>query len=373
MNRPIGPVTSWIAAAFACLLAVGCRALPPSRGAGDRARAKISPLAPVYAAALGGDMKRALAELGTLAVAQLEEVERRERACLLRTFAERKAAPAATVSDPWVAELIDLYRRYWTSMLLGETSRADAERQLFTQLQAHVHAAAPAAAASATLDDLAEALGPILLARGLHSIRGVTQPYYELMLWRNERSQIFDVSLPETRERVKVVFMEDFVELGWSAYATCGRHYSAGWSKPDALYCVAAAYDLDSEDFRVSYLAHEAQHFADQRRFPELEQPEREYRAKLVELIESRATTASLAERFAVHSGDSRDAPHNFANGRLARDLGRALFGALSSPTRWRWREVDAERIRRASAALLSQNTARLVRSSPEKVTRVLE
>src|SRR4029077_9164441 len=69
--------------------------------------------------------------------------------------------------------------------------------------------------------------------------------------------------------------------------------HTDGWATAMTLYAVRSAYDIESESFRVSYLAHEAQHFADYGRFPKLARPEREYRAKLTELAEAQATARS--------------------------------------------------------------------------------
>jgi hypothetical protein len=138
--------------------------------------------------------------------------------------------------------------------------------------------------------------------------------------------------------------------------ATCGVAQTGGWAKPDALYAVRASYDLASEEFRVSYLAHEGQHFADYARYPMLEQPELEYRAKLTEIALSTTTTATLLANFASLGGDSRDSPHAFA----ARRVTIALQG------------VPMERVREAAVEKLRDSTASLERLGPEKTKRFL-
>jgi len=81
--------------------------------------------------------------------------------------------------------------------------------------------------------------------------------------------------------KVKVVLMTDFATLGWEEYATLGTYYPGGWATDDALYCVKDAYDLNSETFLVSYLAHESRHFSDYKLFDKkLSGAELEYRAK---------------------------------------------------------------------------------------------
>ena len=94
-------------------------------------------------------------------------------------------------------------------------------------------------------------------------------------------------------------------------------------------------------------------------------------RAKLVELIDSSESTRDLVARFAAQTGDSRDAPHNFANRAVVRDLARAL-GVDASHTD-AWPAVPAPRIRTAAADLFRASTALLVTRGAPTVARVLD
>ena len=181
----------------------------------------------------------------------------------------------------------------------------------------------------------------------------------ELMLWKTETETHYDVTLPESVQPVTVVFMDDFASLGWAGFATCDLQHSGGWTKPDRLYAVRSAYDTASEDFRVSYLAHEGQHFSDNRRFPALTQQEKlEYRAKLVELAQGKTSLYDLLDSFAGNVGDDVSVPHSYANRRVVQDLGRRLFpDATGAPV---WRGASVERINGAAADLLREDTARL-------------
>src|SRR5215472_15819422 len=132
--------------------------------------------------------------------------------------------------------------------------------------------------------------------------------------------------------------MSGFVLKGWLGFATCDKEFSGGWAAKDTLYCVRDSYDLDSEHFRVSYLAHEAQHFADYLRFPKLGQPELEYRAKLVELARADDSLYALLEAFTRQSVTNRTSPRAFADLRVVQRLSRALFGddsASHNPALW--------------------------------------
>lgn len=133
------------------------------------------------------------------------------------------------------------------------------------------------------------------------------------------------------------------------------------------------SWNLDSEQFRVSYLAHEAQHFADLRRFPRLEQPELEYRAKLVELARAEDSLHSLLEAFTHQSGTDRKSPHAFADFCVIQHLSKALFGddsASQNPTLWSAK--SREQIHEAALGLLRKSTGTLQAAGPDRVRRYL-
>jgi len=197
---------------------------------------------------------------------------------------------------------------------------------------------------------------PAMSGLGLHALTGRTEPFYELMIWKKEETKVYDVALPEGPVNVKVVFLDGFASFGWSGFATCGVAQTGGWAKPDALYAVRSSYDVGSEGFRVSYLTHEGQHFADYAKYPKLEQPELEYRAKLSEIAMSQATTAELLQRFAALAGTSRALPHAFAN----RQVQLALEG------------VPLDKARQVASAKLRESTQLLQRLGPATVTRFL-
>ncbi len=94
------------------------------------------------------------------------------------------------------------------------------------------------------------------------------------------------MELPEGTQDYAVKFLDGFIMKSWLDYISFGETGTGGWSNGDGLiHCVRAAWDLESEDFQVSLLKHEAQHAMDQVRYKDITNKELEYRAKLVELI----------------------------------------------------------------------------------------
>ena len=259
------------------------------------------------------------------------------------------------LSDPFLSRLLSTYREYWLRSLRGERPDGENQTWLLGELNARVEAEGGKAATS--LDALEPTLQMMVRDRGYHVLLGQTLPLRELMLWKTESERNYEVALPEGIQPVKVVFMDDFASLGWAGFATCDRHHSGGWTKPAALYAVRSAYDLESEDFKVSYLTHEAQHFADNRRFPKLQrQEELEYRAKLAELAMGSNTVHDLLASFAGNVSEDPAVPHSYANGRVVHDLGARLFPG-AAPV---WGDATVARINAAAAELLRENTAKL-------------
>ena len=323
------------------------------------ARRSSSAVRPALTAALQGLGSEAIAALRKVDTTALLPREAGVRSCMLDRLQARHVPPVA-LSDTVLAAVLAAYREYWLRALLAEHPVAENESWLLERLNRLV--SADGGNASDNLDALEPALERLIRKHGYHGLLGVTSPFRELMLWKSEADSAYRVELPEGAETVTVVFMDDFASLGWAGFATCDRHHSGGWTKPDKLFAVRSAYDLGSENFRVSYLAHEAQHFADQRRRPKLErQDELEYRAKLVELAVGSTSVHDLLETFAANVSDDRGVPHSYANGRVVRDMRASLFPDAAEPA---WGEVAVGRINAAAIALLRADSRRLERGT---------
>ena len=164
------------------------------------------------------------------------------------------------------------------------------------------------------------------------------------------------VALPEGERAVKVELLDGFKSFGWSNYATCGRASTGGWTTDDALFAVVPRYaSLDGEEFRVSFLGHEAQHFADKARFKDLKPWELEYRAKLTELAQARETRAKVLDKFIIDQGDDPASPHSYANRRVLSELVERLRLADASALI----AADGAAVQAAAVGLLREDTGR--------------
>ena len=139
----------------------------------------------------------------------------------------------------------------------------------------------------------------------LHALMGRTSGYYGPYISKVEELRHYKVELPEGTQDYAVKFLDGFIMKSWLDYISFGETGTGGWSNGDGLiHCVRAAWDLESEDFQVSLLKHEAQHAMDQARYKDITNKELEYRAKLVELIYSRER--GMLERFVSQADATR-------------------------------------------------------------------
>lgn len=345
----------------AALLALAC---PAAQGAQEA-------LLPVYAAALSGDGVKALAELSKVDDSVLDAKEASRARCIREALV---APPKDEALPPLAGALLHAYRAYWQESLMQRVPREEAQARLKRRIDAVLTQWHAGTAPSASLDAASEQARRAIESEGLYALTGVTAPYYELAIWREQVPRNYTVELHDRSVTTRVIFLDGFVSFGWAGFATCNRAHTGGWATKTELFAVKSAYDVDSEAFRVSYLAHEARHFSDYGRFPKLEQPDLEYRAKLTELSLAEATAQGLVIGFARANGGDRTVPHDFAAHRVARDMAGKVFGAEAATAGAdRWERVSSQDIRAAARRLLASSDATLARRDAASVARFLD
>ncbi len=275
------------------------------------------------------------------------------RECVIERFGgdAPPAAGLAYVTDPVTRGVIDAFHWYWWSVTTQRETPATAEAELSRALAAAVNH--PEVATDR--DRLEKLLKDALDSRGVHALLGITSPLRELMLWTREDVRTYKVALPEETHETRVVILDGLMVAGWTDYVTCGRHGAGGWAVADALYAVRARYDdLESENFTVTFLGHETQHFADLNRFKRLKPWELEYRAKLVEVAQAHTTRARVLQMFRSNQSDDPGQQHAYANRRVIVELSRRL----GLPPGTDLSTVEPEVLRSAAAAVLAADSA---------------
>ena len=195
---------------------------------------------------------------------------------------------------------------------------------------------------------------------------GKTGSLYDLLIWKNQTDTIYNFNIYGDTVNVNVTFMDNFITLGWEEYATLGVYYPGGWADDKGLYCVRKAYDLQSENFLISYLAHEGRHFKDYKIFPDLKGNELEYRAKLTELSLAKETLFNTIQFFINNGIKGSVSPHTYANYKVISDLSKEFFKVEFETDMDKWETLSTDDINLMSHKLFVKNTDELKKNSKD-------
>lgn len=210
----------------------------------------------------------------------------------------------------WVRDVLSSYYDYYIETMAVRTDKKTAEMNLLKALKS-----LPFNASGSDIREVEASISQKFKSIGWNFLGGVTQPYFGPYIYEELEEKIYSVELPDGNRNLPVKLMRKFHSLSWLDYATFGLCGTGGWAKQDGLYCVVQKYDISSENFQVSYLKHEAQHYDDYFRFPFLSEGKQEileYRAKLVELIYSSSDV--LFKKFMKEARNDSHYPHLLAS-----------------------------------------------------------
>ena len=231
-----------------------------------------------------------------------------------RRFIERAdGMDLARIESPAVREIAELFQSYWLDALMQEAPLDELEGRLRDRLDEMLIERGFATALEDD-DTLFENVEAFIRKEGYFAQSGRTPPLLDLMIWRSNNMVVESVELTDGTYDVELNYIDDFVSYGWSNFAAFGMASTGGWAKKNGLYCICRHYDVDSERFKLSFLKHEARHYADYQLYPDLQPSDLEYRGKLTELAFSEAGTYKLLEHFHNSANRVENAPHPLAN-----------------------------------------------------------
>ena len=317
----------------------------------------IAAIAESTSAILQADSARALAALEATPAAEFQGKDADYRACMLARYqAKQPVLTTSAVDDAFLRGVLDDYQDYWWRSMAAPAQRATQEAALLSKLHKRLGLSA---AKATTMDEIKPFLQTQLEQRGFHTQLGRTPPLRELMVWRKQETRMYDVQLPDGPYTVRVELLDDFVSRGWMAYGRCERGSAGGWATDKTLYAVVPRYSqgLDSEEFRVVFLGHETQHFADQNAYPGIASWELEYRAKLVELAQGREVGLKRLDYMMTAQSDDVNSPHTYANQRVVADLTRRMGKAPDA--------VSIDELQAAAREQLLEDTRRRKAQAP--------
>jgi hypothetical protein len=317
----------------------------------------------IFAYCLDGNITPALSILGLYDSQKLSSNELKFKTEFEKRFkyAEDKSDFLEVRKSPMI-ELLKIYRDYWRQSLLDNSKSYDSllMRNLsgFLSSTYEIPMINKVTLPEDTIDSY---LKKYISSFGYHTTGfGKTGKYSDLLVWGSEKDTVYKFSIFDEEINTPVIFMDDFLTLGWEEYASLGRFYPGGWTTKEALYCVRKAYDLKSEDFLISYLCHEGHHFLDYKLFPKLSSADLEYRAKLTELSLLKKTLYEIIDSFISNANYESDNGHSVADYCVIRDLSGVLFKVEFEKDINKWKEITTMQINKSAYELLQANTAAL-------------
>ena len=253
--------------------------------------------------------------------------------------------------------VISAYRAYWRERLIHVASTDSAESRLKERLETLLALHTDVR----TKDpDVWSNMRIAYREEGLGFYDSPDPPLRDLFLWQEETERRYSVRLTDGAVDLEVRFLDDLLLQGWKDYASLGLATTTGWVDDGVLYCLGWAYDQDDENFRVSYLKHEARHLVDLQRWPDLGSTDLEYRAKLTELAFANRSMRRLLDDFSSKAAHNPASPHAMANWRVVRDVHWELFNTEMPDGFDGWGSIRTGKVNRAARKLLAQHTERL-------------
>ncbi|KOY86399.1 hypothetical protein AD998_09805 [bacterium 336/3] len=273
-------------------------------------------------------------------------------------------------NDNEVQQILNYYYSYWQMVLTREhpydSSKLALENKIVLLLK-EKYSAVQKIPTDSIKNNLQSLLSDYLGdEKKIISVIDFNSTIADIYLWEKESEKSYRVKLPDTTMSIKVTFMEDIITLGWSEFASLNKITTGGFVANTGIYCVPKSlryggYELKSEKFLISYLKHETQHFYDVPKFPNLSFADREYRAKLIELVYAKKTLYNLIEDFTSQANtDDRENSHPYADYILIRDLSREIFRCEFEKDMAKWKSVSKKKINKAAYKTLQSNTKAL-------------
>ena len=330
----------------------------------------------IYPYALRGELKTVFNILDTINIKKLSDKQKEKRILYYNRFINQTEKYDFNTKDASIIQFVKLFHNYWQSVVLEKSTLKKADSLLEENVSNYIfetHFKVKKIPLKNIKDSLYTYSNKYLKDLGYFSnCFGKTGDLYDLFLWKNNELKSYPIRLINDSVNVKVNFLTNFIATGWAHYTTFGRSYAGGWATREALFSVGDAYDRNSENFKVSYLKHEGQHFADYKNFPNLKQADLEYRAKLVELASSKTTTYQLINNFIANGKNQKNNAHAFANYGVIRDLSMLIFHKNYIDNLNDWKKVDIKIIKEKSRFLFLKNTKALKKIGAKKVTNFI-
>ncbi|QSX07251.1 hypothetical protein JYG23_07880 [Sedimentibacter sp. zth1] len=221
-----------------------------------------------------------------------------------------------------LGKLDRIYQNYYRNVFWLNTLKEDAEKMLFQELWMYC-----GSKSDLPKDSYIECeIEKIVKREGYEYLGGDTQGFWGPYIWKSSTKVTYEVELPSGIELYTIIMMDGFISRSWLDFISFGMTGTGGWTGKDGiLCCVSNLYDVESNEFNISFLKHEAQHAFDKKIYSDIESVDLEYRAKLVELIYW-PNNEKIRDILREADNSNPDNTHSMAAYRIVNELSQKIF-----------------------------------------------
>ncbi|WP_299529183.1 hypothetical protein [Ulvibacterium sp.] len=318
----------------------------------------------LYPYALRGDMRAVFEILEMAEDSSLTHDQKATKKDYYQRFLYRTEDFEYNTDDPEIIDLFQRFQNYWRSIIIENVAQKLADSlfrgEMTYFLKKYV---APDFSIEQIDKEYYTLFQDFFKSKNMRGIAmGKTGHLFDLYLWKDQERKKYSIDLPEGQTiEVPIVFMRDFISNGWSHYTTFGHSFSGGWATSKELFCVEESYGpKDEEEFLISYVSHEGQHFLDYKTFPKLKQADLEFRAKLTELSLAKETTYEILKKFIANAKNDASFAHPYANYTVIQSLSQKILKTGFEPDLEKWEGVSRKEINRVALKLLKAHSKKL-------------
>jgi hypothetical protein len=282
-------------------------------------------------------------------------------------FVSKEEVFENTSENKIVNDISNIYREYWRVELMKPLPESRTDSTLYNNITDYVLSNKLTRLSKDSLrknikDD--SVLKEIIEKEGFKVDFKFRNGFQEIFIWNKESTKKYEVILPKDTVKTTVVFIESYHINGYDEFATFGDSQVGGWAIKESatLYCNKETYDLNSENFEVSYLKHESLHFTDLNNYPNLSSTDLEYRSKVIELMYCTEETIydRISEFVSGANKADRGNSHPYANYILIQNLSKLIFKSDFNSDINQWKKVSVEKINKAASSLYESSENKL-------------
>lgn len=278
-------------------------------------------------------------------------------------FVSKEEVFENTSENKIINDISNIYREYWRVELMKPLPESRTDSTLYNNITDYLLSNKLTSLSKDSLrknikDD--SVLKKIIEKEGFKVDFKFRNGFQEIFIWNKESTKKYEVILPKDTVKTTVVFIESYHINGYDEFATFGDSQVGGWAIKESatLYCNKGTYDLNSENFEVSYLKHESLHFTDLNNYPNLSSADLEYRSKVIELMY--CTEGTIYDRISefvtgANKADRKNS-HPYANYILIQNMSKLVFNSDFNTDMNHWKKVSVEKINKAASFLYESN-----------------